>query len=91
MTKTPDVRQRDIDFKVKSLNWQNDPTLKRYNMTINPNMTSIPARVLNDPKLSGGAGMEGFSPKSGKWDLRGYRLKSVYIPSKIELISSLLN
>lgn len=78
--KTPDVRKRDIDFKVRALNWANDPTLKRFKMNIDPHMTLIPARILPSPKLAGGSGMEGgaiFEPRSGKWDLRGYRLKNV--------------
>jgi len=49
-------------------------------MQIEPQMSSIPARILPHPKLSGGLDMSGgatFEPKSGKWDLRGYRLKNV--------------
>lgn len=82
--KPPDVRKKDIDFKVRALNWANDPTLKRFKMSIDPQMTSIPARILPSPKLAGGSSMEGgaiFEPRSGKWDLRGYRLKNV-IPFK---------
>jgi len=78
--KTPDIRKKDIDFKAKSLDWQNAPTLKRFNMTIDPQMLSVPARVLKAPELLGGLDMAGgakFAPSSGKWDLRGYRLKSV--------------
>lgn len=43
-------------------------------------MAAVPARVLQHPRLSGGAAMSGgstFEPKSGKWDLRGYKLKNV--------------
>ena len=82
--KTPDIRKTDIDFKVRTLNWANDPTLKRFKMNIDEHMTSIPARILPSPKLAGGSGMEGgaiFEPHSGKWDLRGYRLKKA-IPFK---------
>ena len=49
-------------------------------MTINQQMTSVPARILQHPRLSGGTDMGGggiFEPRSGKWDLRGYRLKRV--------------
>jgi len=62
------------------LDWRNDPTLKKFGMTINREMVSLQARVLASPRLSGGADMEGgssFGPSSGKWDLRGYRLKAV--------------
>lgn len=78
--KPPDVRKKDIDFKVRALNWANDPTLKRFKMNIDPHMASIPARILPSPQLTGGSGMAGgsnFQPSSGKWDLRGYRLKNV--------------
>ena len=78
--KPPDVRKKDIDFKVRSLNWANDPTLKRFKMNIDQRMVSISARILPSPQLAGGSGMEGgaiFEPLSGKWDLRGYRLKNV--------------
>ena len=83
--KTPDIRKKDIDFKAKSLNWQDDPTLKRFKISIDPQMSSVPARILKAPELLGGLDMTSgakFSPSSGKWDLRGYRLKSVpLIPS----------
>ena len=49
-------------------------------MAVNQNMCSVPARILASPKLSGGSGMEGgatFEARSGKWDLRGYRLQTV--------------
>ena len=49
-------------------------------MTISQQMASVPARILQHPRLSGGTDMGGggiFEPRSGKWDLRGYRLKKV--------------
>ena len=79
--KTPDIRKRDIDFKANSLDWPNAPTLNRYKISIDPQMSSVPARILKAPELSGGLDMNGganFAPSSGKWDLRGYRLKSVH-------------
>lgn len=78
----PDLRKKEIDFKVRNMGWQNDPTLKRFGMSINPQMTSVPARILAHPKLSGAADMIGgatFEPTSGKWDLRGFRLKKVFL------------
>jgi len=68
---------------VRQLNYQADPTLKKFGMTIQPQMASVPARILPKPTLLGGSDMAGgasFSPESGKWDLRGYRLKSVPPP-----------
>jgi hypothetical protein len=62
------------------LNWQNDATLKRFGINITPQMAAVPARILKHPLLSGGTDMGGggiFEPRSGKWDLRGYRLKTV--------------
>ena len=81
--KTPDVRKRDIELKVRALNWQHDATLKRFKISIDSQMTPVPARILPTPKLSGGSDMRGgahFEPRSGKWDLRGYRLKTVLYP-----------
>ena len=78
--KTPDVRKRDIEFKVRALNWQSDSTLKRFGMSIATQMSTVPARRLANPVLAGGRDMQGgstFEPSSGKWDLRGYRLNSV--------------
>jgi eukaryotic translation initiation factor 2C len=76
----PDLRKTDIIKKVQALNWSNDPALRKFNITANPKMAPIPARILAHPTLSGGADMDGgaaFEPASGKWDLRGYRLKQV--------------
>jgi hypothetical protein len=85
LMKTPDIRKKDIDFKANSLNWPDAPALKRFKMSVEPQMASVPARVLKAPELLGGLDMAGganFAPSSGKWDLRGYRLKSVpLIPS----------
>jgi eukaryotic translation initiation factor 2C len=81
LMKPPDARKKEIDFKVRNMGWQNDPTLKRFGMTIQTQMVSLPARILPHPKLAGASDMGGgafFEPKSGKWDLRGYRLKNVY-------------
>jgi Argonaute linker 2 domain len=81
LMKPPDLRKREIDFKVRNIAWQNDATLKRFGMTINSQMVSVPARVLAHPKLSGNSDMAGgsvFEPKSRKWDLGGYRLKDVH-------------
>jgi Argonaute linker 2 domain len=78
--KTPDIRKKDIEFKVRALNWPTDPTLKRFGMSIAPQMATVPSRRLANPVLAGGRDMEGgstFEPNSGKWDLRGYRLNSV--------------
>jgi len=82
-SKPPDVKKREIETKVRQLNYQADPTLKRFGMTIQPQMASVPARILPKPNLIGGSDMAGgakFAPESGKWDLRGYRLKSVSPP-----------
>ena len=51
-------------------------------MAINPEMITLQGRILPSPRLAGGADMEGgnsFGPSSGKWDLRGYRLKTVFV------------
>jgi len=80
----PAVRKRDIEFKVRALNWPNDATLRRFQMSVDQQMAAVPARVLPHPRLVGGSDMRGgatFEPNSGKWDLRGYRLKNV--PSMI--------
>ena len=74
------MRKREIETKVRQLDYPSDPTLRRFGMTIQPHMSSVPARILPKPVLVGGNDMRGgakFSPESGKWDLRGYRLKSV--------------
>ena len=77
----PEVRKRDVEFKVRSLGWHNDPTLTSFGLTVTPQMTAVPARILQHPRLAGGSDMGGgasFEPRSGKWDLRGYRLKKVF-------------
>jgi hypothetical protein len=52
-------------------------------MSVSNQMAAVPARILQHPRLSGGTDMVGggvFEPRSGKWDLRGYRLKNVLSP-----------
>jgi hypothetical protein len=61
-------------------------------MTVSNQMAAVPARILQHPRLSGGAAMSGgstFEPKSGKWDLRGYKLKNV--PTLTRLSNTSLN
>jgi Argonaute linker 2 domain len=81
----------EIQKKVVSLHWENDKTLGNFKLEINPSMVSVPARILPSPKLSGGVDMGGgasFEPQSGKWDLRGYRLKTVFLSKLPKLILS---
>ena len=68
---------------MRQLGYQNDPVLKNFNMTVSEQMASVPARILPAPTLLGGKDMEGgstFGPQSGKWNLRGFRLKNVPSP-----------
>jgi len=80
----PDQRKIEIEQRVRSLDWRNDPTLKKFGVQITPDMIALQGRILPSPRLTGGADMEGgnaFGPSSGKWDLRGYRLKTVSLSS----------
>jgi hypothetical protein len=55
-------------------------------MTASNQMAAVPARILQHPRLSGGTAMSGgstFEPKSGKWDLRGYKLKNVHAHARL--------
>ncbi|KAF3907146.1 hypothetical protein ABW21_db0205470 [Orbilia brochopaga] len=69
----PNIRLESIKKNVQELNWKEDPVLKKYGLTINPNMIQTQARILETPKISYGVGSQEatFAPRDGRWDLRG--------------------
>lgn len=66
----PPVRGKAIMDNVNLLNWAQDPYLKEFGMTIDPRMTPVPARVLQNPEIQFGNGKHNPGT-SGRWDLRG--------------------
>jgi len=71
----PNERRAHIMKNVASLDWANDPILRRYGLTIDPNMIQTMARVLPAPKVVYGQGSQknNFQPIDGRWDLRGLK------------------
>src|SRR5690606_1749254 len=71
----PNERRNHILKNVASLDWANDPILRRYGLTIDPTMIQTMARVLPTPKVMYGQGSQknNFQPIGGRWDLRGLK------------------
>ena len=67
----PPQRRAAIDQGLKKLNWRNDPMLKGYGMSINPDMLKTNSRILDPPEPLFAKGATARPNFSGRWDLRG--------------------
>jgi len=66
----PPERWQAIEHGLKMLDWNNDPTMKAFNVKVNPSRTIADARVLQAPKVQFGQG-DAKPGTSGRWDLKG--------------------
>lgn len=65
----PPVRANAIMTNIKALRWVDDPYLREFGVKINPQMQSVPARILQNPVVQ--FGKRTTDPRtSGRWDLR---------------------
>jgi eukaryotic translation initiation factor 2C len=74
----PAERVNQIRGNVAQLAWDKDPLLRDYGLQVNPNMFKTQARVLPTPQIQYGVGSQDakFTPKDGRWDLRGKKFAS---------------
>lgn len=66
----PPVRGKAIMDNVNLLKWTEDPYLREFGMKIDPRMTPVPSRVLQNPEIQFGNGKHNPGT-TGRWDLRG--------------------
>ncbi|XP_055997382.1 protein argonaute-2-like isoform X6 [Ostrea edulis] len=65
-------REKEINNLVKKANYNADPHLRTFGITVNPQMMDLHGRVLSHPKLQyGGATKAQALPNQGVWDMRG--------------------
>lgn len=67
----PAERRAAINRGLDMLDWKNDPYLVNYGLSIDPNMLSTKARLLNPPEVWYGKNGVAKPAYSGRWDLRG--------------------
>ena len=65
-------REREINNLVQKADFNNDPYVKEFGLSINNNMMEVKGRVLMPPKLQyGGRTKQQAIPNQGVWDMRG--------------------
>jgi eukaryotic translation initiation factor 2C len=74
----PKDRENMIKQNVIQLGWDKDPYLREYGLEVDKNMFKTQARVLPVPQIQYGPGSQDqkFTPKDGRWDLRGKKFAS---------------
>jgi len=65
-------REREIQNLVNKADFNNDPYIKEFGLSISNNMMEVKGRVLPSPKLQyGGRTKQQAIPNMGVWDMRG--------------------
>ncbi|KAF8250164.1 Piwi-domain-containing protein [Wilcoxina mikolae CBS 423.85] len=74
----PAERQNMIRGNVDQLAWDKDPVLRDYGLQVSKKMIETEARVLPTPQIQYGPGSQDakFTPRDGRWDLRGKKFAS---------------
>ncbi|KAK5173091.1 Protein argonaute [Saxophila tyrrhenica] len=76
----PPGRWESIKHGLGMLDWANDPVLKHFGVQVDPNMTTVDARLIPAPKVQFGAG-DAKPGTSGRWDLKGKKFLSGNVAS----------
>ncbi|XP_052762994.1 protein argonaute-2-like isoform X3 [Mya arenaria] len=70
-------REKEINNLVRKANFNSDPYLQTFGISIIPQMVDVHGRVLNPPKIQyGGRSKAQVVPSDGVWDMRGKQFYS---------------
>jgi eukaryotic translation initiation factor 2C len=69
----PKERKEKIMEKHRMLNWERDPILRNFGITMEPEFTKAPARVLKPPTIEFGNKKKLSPGTTGRWNLQNVR------------------